>query len=515
MSIKRTLAAAFILGSLLLPSTVSAQFIWPYKVVNGKAVTEVPERPAGQESALNMATPKMKVVRVAFVGLGMRGHDAVERWTHIPGIQVMALCDYERDRAERCQEYLRKASMPAADIYSGEDGYKALCKRKDIDLVYIAPDWKHHFLVAKEAMNNGKHVAVEVPAAMNLHEIWELINLSEKKRLHCMMLENCCYDFFELNSLNMAQKNVFGEVLYVQGAYRHELSKFWDAYWKKDAQDKLGWRLDYNQKFRGDIYATHGLGPIAQVLNIHRGDKMKTLVAMDTKSVNGKKQVEKMTGEPCNEFRNGDQTTTLISTENGKVIEIHHNVMTPQPYNRMYQLTGTKGFANKYPFEGYALSADELKSSGITPSSDNLSGHSYLSKADTEALIKKYESPIVAKYEKQAKEVGGHGGMDFIMDSRLVYCLQNGLPLDIDVYDLAEWCCLAELGSISMDNGNLPVEVPDFTRGQWNKVKGFHHAYASEADETQAAADAMAFTTKLKEAGKKYWEKADKAAKKK
>ena len=156
-----------------------------------------------------------------------------------------------------------------------------------------------------------------------------------------------------------------------------------------------------------------------------------------------------------------------------------------------------------------------MKKSGVTPSSDNLSGHSYLSQVDTKALIEKYESPIVAKYEKQAKEVGGHGGMDFIMDSRLVYCLQNGLPLDIDVYDLAEWCCLAELGSISMDNGNIPVEVPDFTRGEWNKVKGFHHAYASPADEAQAAADAMDFTAKLKEKGKKYWEKVDKAAKKK
>ena len=513
MSIRRSIATAFILSSLLLPSKVLAQFNWPYKVTNGKAVTEVPQRAAEQKSALNMATPKLKAVRVAFVGLGMRGHDAVERWTHIPGIQVMALCDHERDRAERCQEYLHKASMPAADIYYGEDGYKELCKRKDIDLVYIAPDWKHHFPVAKEALNNGKHVAVEVPAAMNLSEIWQLIDLSEKKRLHCMMLENCCYDFFELNSLNMAQKGVFGEVLYVQGAYRHELSPYWDAYWKKDAQDKLGWRLEYNQKFRGDVYATHGLGPIAEVLNIHRGDKMKTLVAMDTKSVNGKKLVEDRTGKPCTEFRNGDQTT-LISTENGKVIEIHHNVMTPQPYNRMYQLTGTKGFANKYPFEGFALSSDELKKSGVTPSSDNLSGHSYLSNVDAKALVEKYESPIVAKYEKQAKEVGGHGGMDFIMDSRLVYCLQNGLPLDIDVYDLAEWCCLAELGSISMDNGNIPVEVPDFTRGQWNEVKGFHHAYASPADEAQAAKDAMDFTAKLKEKGKKYWEKAEKAAKK-
>ena len=515
MNIKKIVLAFCITVCSLQPSLIQAQYNWKYKIENGKAITEVPQCPEGQKSALNLSAPKMKVVRVAFVGLGMRGHDAVERWTHIPGIQVVALCDYERDRAERCQDYLRKASMPATAIYSGEDGYKDLCKRKDIDLVYIAPDWKHHFLVAHEAMINGKHVAIEVPGAMNLSEIWQLIDLSEKKRLHCFMLENCCYDFFELNALNMAQKNVFGEILYVQGAYRHDLTQYWNEYWKKDAQDKLGWRLDYNKNFRGDVYATHGLGPIAQVLDIHRGDKMKTLVAMDTKSVNGKMHVKRMTGEECKEFCNGDQTTTLISTENGKVIEIHHNVMTPQPYNRMYQLTGTKGFANKYPFEGFALSSDEMKKSGVMPSSDDISGHSYLSKADADALIKKYESPIVTKYEKQAKEVGGHGGMDFIMDSRLVYCLQNGLPLDIDVYDLAEWCCLAELGAISMDNGNIPVEVPDFPRGQWNKTKGYHHAYANAVDEEKAAADAMAFTIKLKEKGKKYWEELDKSKKKK
>ena len=444
----------------------------------------------------------------------MRGPGAVERWTHIPGIQVVALCDYERERAEVCQKILRNASMPAAAVYSGEDGYKELCKRKDIDIVYIATDWKHHFLVAREAMLSGKHAAIEVPSAMNLHEIWELINLSEKTRLHCIMLENCCYDFFELNSLHMAQHGVFGEVLYVQGAYRHDLSPYWDAYWKQGADDKLGWRLEYNKDFRGDVYATHGLGPIAQVLNIHRGDRMRTLVAMDTKSVNGRKLVEQRTGKPCTDFKNGDQTTTLIRTEDGKVIEIHHNVMTPQPYNRMYQLTGTTGFANKYPIEGYALSSKNMSKAGVRPSADNLSGHEFLSRTDAEALVKTYTSPLVKKYGDEAKEVGGHGGMDFIMDSRLVYCLQNGLPLDMDVYDLAEWCCLAELGAISMDNGNIPVEVPDFTRGHWTDVKGFSHAYASPANEAQTAAEAQAFTTQLKVLGKKYWEKFDKKNKK-
>jgi len=181
--------------------------------------------------------------------------------------------------------------------------------------------------------------------------------------------------------------------------------------------------------------------------------------------------------------------------------------MTPQPYNRMYQLTGTKGFANKYPVEGYSLQSDEQNQTGI-PEMDNLSGHEYLNEAATKQLVNKYRSPIVERYEKKAKEVGGHGGMDFIMDARLVYCLRNGLPLDIDVYDLAEWCCLAELGSISMDNGNMPVEVPDFTRGHWRDIpNGYRHAFATPEQEAITDASAEAFTQKLKEAGAKYWEK--------
>jgi len=516
---KRNVFFSILVAALMLPVTMWAQqpeagkFDWPYTVKDGTIVTEVPTMPAGQKTALGLVTPKMDVVRVAFVGLGMRGPGAVERWTHIPGVQIVALCDYVEKRAEGCQKYLKNASMPPADIYSGENGYKELCKRNDIDVVYIATDWIHHFLVAKEALLSGKHVAIEVPSAMNMNEIWQLINLSEQKRLHCMILENCCYDFFELNSLHMAQQGLFGEVIYTMGAYRHELSQFWDYYWKTGDDDKLGWRLDYNQKFRGDVYATHGLGPVAQVLDIHRGDRMKTLVAMDTKPFNGRQLVKDRTGKD-EEFRNGDHTTTLISTENGKVIEIHHNVMTPQPYSRMYQLTGTKGFANKYPVEGYALSGKDMAEAGVQPDHENLNAHSFMSKKDMEALLKKYTSPIVKKYGEEAKEVGGHGGMDFIMDARFVYCLRNGLPLDMDVYDLAEWCCLAELGAVSMDKGNMPVEVPDFTRGHWNDVKGYRHAWASPEVEAATNASGKAFTEQLKSVGKVYWETLEKKGEK-
>lgn len=474
-------------------------------------VTDTPERPAGQEHALGLTVPKMEVVRVGFVGLGMRGPGAVERFTHIPGTHIVALCDYEKERAEKCQKFLQDASLPKAVIYDGEEGYKALCERNDIDLVYIATDWIHHFPIAKYALEHGKHVAIEVPSAMNLKQCWELVNLSEKNRKHCTILENCCYDWFEMNTLNMTQQGVFGEIIRAQGAYIHNLDSFWDYYWKNGKDDKLGWRLRYNMEHRGDVYATHGLGPVAQALNIHRGDRMTTLVAMDTKSVHGKELVEKATGAKCDTFRNGDHTTTLIRTLQGKVIEIQHNVMTPQPYNRLYQLTGTKGFANKYPIEGYALSKEQLASSGVKPQVEDLSSHSFLPQNEQNELIRKYQHPILKKYGEMAKKIGGHGGMDFIMDLRLVYCLQNGLPLDMDVYDLAEWCSLAELGSLSMENGCAPVAFPDFTRGHWNDIKGFKHANATQEEEAESMKKAMEATKRLKELGKKEWEESVKA----
>ena len=514
--LNQTLLGACVALLAFTAQTASAQYTWPWKWEKNTIVTETPARAEGQKNVIGLTTPKMSVVRVAFVGLGMRGPGAVERWTHINGIQVVALCDYDKNRAEGAQNILKKANMPEAAIYYGEDGYKELCKRPDIDLVYIATDWKHHFLVAKCALENGKNAAIEVPSAMNMQECWDLINLSEKTRKHCMILENCCYDEFEMTALNMAQKGLFGEVLRAQGAYIHCLDPYWAWYWKKDANDKLGWRMEYNKDYRGDVYATHGLGPVAQALNIHRGDRMTTLVAMDTKAVHGPEYVEKVTGEKCNDFKNGDHTTTLMRTANGKVIEIQHNVMNPQPYNRLYQLTGTKGFANKYPSEGYSFEGSQLKGTSVSPKVDKLDSHSFISQELKKELEKEFQHPIYKRYREMAKKVGGHGGMDFIMDSRLVYCLQNGLPLDMDVYDLAEWCCLAELGTLSMDNNCAPVSIPDFTRGHWNDVKGFNHAYASAQDEAQSASIAELFTTTLKAKGAKAAyqavEKAEKAA---
>ena len=498
-------------GAMAQSASKSTRWHWE----EGTLVVETPQRPAGQKSALGLTVPKMTTVRVAFVGLGMRGPGAVNRFAHIDGVQIVALCDYERDRAEACQRYLREQGLPPAAIYSGEKGYEEVCRRADVDLVYVATDWDHHFPVAKCALENGKNTAIEVPSAMNLEQCWELIDLSERTRKHCMILENCCYDFYEMNALNMAQHGVFGEVLRAEGAYIHNLDDFWDYYWKNpDGSDPygLGWRMKYNMENRGDVYAAHGLGPVAQCLDIHRGDRFTTLVAMDTKSAHGKAYVEKKTGRPCNSFRNGDHTTTLMRTAEGKVVEIQHNVMNPQPYNRLFKLSGTKGYATKYPEEHFALQGDALQGKDGAPQLDNLSAHGFISREQQDALVKAYYHPILKKYGERGREMG-HGGMDFVMDSRLVYCLQNGLPLDMDVYALAEWCCLAELGQLSMDHNSAAVAFPDFTRGEWNRVKGYRHAYATPEEEaaTEEAARASTEAQKQQCAKKKLWEKYDKA----
>ena len=449
----------FLACAVLLPACCSSGD--GYRIKDGVIVFDEPAPAKGQEDMLLFAADPIDTVRTGFIGLGMRGPDAVRRFTYIDGAKVVALCDLEADRVARSQEILAGRGKPAAAEYSGEDGWKQLCERDDIDLVYICTNWQTHVDMAVYAMECGKHVAVEVPAAMSVAECWRLVDTSERTRKHCMMLENCVYDFFELTCLNMAQQGLFGEVLHAEGAYIHNLEPFWDYYHDN-------WRLDFNQKHSGDVYATHGFGPDCQVLNIHRGDKLEYLVSMDTKSVVGLEVAKEKMG--VDTFANGDQTSTLVKTRNGKTILVQHNVYTPRPYDRMYQLVGTKGFADKYPNSAFAFEPDQIADAAAEY--DNLSSHSYVPREVRDSLMAKYKHPIAREIEEKALEVGGHGGMDFIMDYRLIWCLRNGKPLDMDVYDAAEWSCLGELTAASIANGSKPVKIPDFTRGRWNKVDG-------------------------------------------
>jgi hypothetical protein len=261
----------------------------------------------------------------------------------------------------------------------------------------------------------------------------------------------------------MAQQGVFGEIVHGEGSYCHNLDPFWNRY-------QGDWRMKYNRDHAGDVYPTHGIGPVCQALNIHRGDKMDLLVSVQTNAFRGQKIADARYGEGAYEYANGDNTCTIIRTRKGKTILVEHVVTTPRPYSRMFQLCGTEGFANKYPNEGLALGSHSVE--GID--SQNLDAEYYMSAAQRDSVMRIYQHPITREegFVEKAKRVGGHGGMDYIMDYRLIYCLHHGLPLDQDVYDAAEWSSLVELTEVSIKHGSMPVVMPDFTRGEWDKLDG-------------------------------------------
>lgn len=449
-------------------------------------VLPVPEREPGQTDVLNLVTEPMDTVRVAFVGLGMRGGDAVRRYTYIPGVKIVALCDVYEDRVKASNAYLQERGFPAAQEFYGDTAsWRQMVALPDVDLVYICTGWDWHTPIAVQAMKEGKHVAIEVPAAMSIDECWELVNTAEKTRKHCMMLENCVYDNFEMATLNMAQKGLFGEVIHVEGAYLHDLRSMNFALEGEPGHYADMWRLKQNTKRTGDVYPTHGLGPISQILGIHRGDRMKTLVSMNTDEFGMTAYAKEKFGDTSafarTPYKMGDHTTTLIRTEKGKTMMVQHDVTSPRPYSRIHQVSGTKGFAQKYPMMGIAL---EAGNEALSNDYQNLSGHSYVSPEVLEKLLADYQHPVIKQVGAQAQEVGGHGGMDFVMDYRLIYCLRNGLPLDMDVYDAAEMSCLTGLSELSIENGSAPVAIPDFTRGAWNRLQGQTYAFTpADAEE--------------------------------
>ena len=405
--------------------------------------------------AIELKCDPIETVRIGFIGLGMRGSGAIARYTQIDHVEIVAICDLVQENIDKCQKILTKNGLPKAAAYSGENDWKKICERNDIDLIYVCTHWELHTPIAVYAMEHDKHVAVEVPAALTIEQCWELVNTAERTRKHCMQLENCNYDFFEMATLNMAQKGLFGDIVHCEGAYIHDLrflnfdeKGYWDM-----------WRLKHLEKEDGNTYPTHGLGPLCHIMNIHRGDKMNHLVSMSSNQFGMSLYAKNKFGDSSEyakkNYKKGDMNTTLIKTENGKTILIQHDVTSPRPYSRLHTISGTNGFAQKYPQKGIALEPN---------------AHYFLAEEKLDSLLKEYAHPIVKEIEEKAKEVGGHGGMDYIMDYRLIYCLRNGLPLDQDVYDAAEWSAIIELSRKSVENNSEPIEIPDFTRGAWKKI---------------------------------------------
>lgn len=415
-----------------------------------------PPRPEGQTDVIELRCDPIDTVRVAFIGVGSRGKGAVRRYTFLEGVKIVALCDVVPENLDQAQQILQEGGFPEADTYSGEEEWKKVCEREDVDLVYICTHWDLHTPIAVYAMEQGKHVATEVPAAISIDECWQLVNTAEKTRRHCMQLENCNYDFFELATLNMVRQGLLGEIVHAEGAYIHDLRSHNfnvdDGYWKM-------WRLGHNEKRNANLYPTHGFGPICHILNIHRGDKMEYLVSLASDQYGMTEYAKEKFGEDSDyaarEYKRGDMNTTLIKTAKGKSMMIQHDVTSPRPYSRIHLVSGTKGFVQKWPVQGIALEPN---------------AHSFMNEEEMQDLLVQYEHPITKEVGEMARKVGGHGGMDFTMDYRLIYCLRNGLPLDQDVYDAAEWSSIIELSERSIENQSMPVKIPDFTRGAWQKV---------------------------------------------
>lgn len=396
--------------------------------------------------------PKLSTVRVGFVGLGMRGPGAVNRMSHIEGVDIKALCDLRPEKVQAMQNKLVGTSHKP-DTYTGkENAWKEMCDRDDIDLIYIATPWYLHTPMAVYAMEQGKHVAVEVPAAKTVEECWQLVETSERTKKHCMMLENCCYDFFELLTLNMARQGYFGDIIHGEGAYIHNLV---DLNFAKDGYYDM-WRLKENLHRNGNLYPTHGLGPICQVMNVNRGDQMDYLVSVSSNDFTMADTSRQLANsdpfykEYVSDNYRGNMNTTTIRTKNGRTIMIQHDVSSTRPYSRIHLVSGTKGVARKWPEAKIANSHE-----------------GWLSEQEFKALEKEYTPAITKKVGEMAKKIGGHGGMDFMMDWRLVDCLRNGLPLDQDVYDAALWSAVSPLSEWSVANRSQSVDVPDFTAGAW------------------------------------------------
>ena len=402
--------------------------------------------------------PKLKRVRIGFVGVGSRGTYALKRLALFPSVDVAAICDIDAQALTRCREHLASKKLAPAKEFLGPDAYRDLCQWDGVDVVYACVPWKLHAPVALEAMRGGKHAFVEVPATMDVDSCWELVETSEKTRQHCMMLENCCYGETEMLALNMCRLGVLGNTVYGEAGYLHsgatrgfELSKF---------------RAEWYQEHRGNYYPTHGLGPVAQYMNINRGDRFDYLNSMEGKSVGdwireGDVRWNGNNLETYKKYLTGTYNSSLIRTVNGKIILLNLSCSVPHPYSRMNTIQGTHGIMMDYP-----LRIDLEKEPGSGPR-----GHRSFDEKFTAECREKYKHPMWKLVGDIAKKVGGHGGMDFIMDLRWVYCLQNGLPLDMDVYDLASWSCLCEITEKSQAKRGAPVDIPDFTRGAWKTMK--------------------------------------------
>ncbi len=395
--------------------------------------------------------PPLDRVRIGFVGVGGMGLVHLENLLLLEGVELRAICDIREAHAERARDRVVAAGQPAPALFTrGPRDFERLCAEADLDLVYTATPWEWHVPVLLAALRHGKHGVTEVPAAMTVEDCWALVEAAEKYRRHCVMMENCNYDRFELMALNLVRQGVLGEVLHGEAAYLHDLREI------KFATEGEGlWRRAWSITHNGNLYPTHGLGPVANCMDINRGDRFLRVTSMSSPSRGLQAwQEEHLVAEDPRRrehYRLGDQNVSLIQTARGRTIYLAHNTNNPRPYSRLQLLQGTRGIVSGWPYRVHV--------EGRSP------GHRW---EDAEAYYPEYEHPLW-RSERIRQMDRGHGGMDFLEDYRLIECLRRGEPTDMNVYDAAALSAMVELSVRSVAQRGKPQDVPDFTRGGWQR----------------------------------------------
>jgi len=418
--------------------------------LGGMALSGCAGVPMTQPNTMFRDKPVGKV-RIGYVGVGGQGGGHVNNLSKITDAEIVAVCDIREERTKWAQDKLVAAGKPKPTAYTkGDYDFIRMCETEDLDLVYTATPWRWHVPVCVAAMKNGKHAATEVPAAPYLEDCWKLVETAEKYQKHCVMMENCCYDRMELMIFNMVRQGLFGELQHAECGYLHDLRGL-----KLSETAYQGmWRVYHSIKRNADLYPTHGLGPVAQWLDINRGNQFDHLVSMSCNSRGLPLFAEKKYGPDSKwakaKYKLGDVVNTLIRTTNGQTVLITHDTNLPRPYSRKILLQGTKGIVRKYPEE-------KIHIEGTSP------GHGW---EEVKNYYEKYDHPLWKDMQDKSKGAG-HGGMDFIEDYRLVECIKEGKPTDMNVYDAAAWSAVTSMSEKSIAKKSGSVDFPDFTRGKW------------------------------------------------
>jgi predicted dehydrogenase len=406
---------------------------------------------AAQSSAAAppLAVPPIDIVRIGFVGVGLQGGEHVQNFLKIPGCRITAVCDIRPERTAWATGAITGAGHPAPASYTrGPKDFERLCAEEDLDLVFTATPWEWHVPVMLAAMRHGKHAATEVPAAMTLDDCWAIVEAAERSRRHCVMMENCNYDRAEMMVFNIVRQGLLGEILHAEGGYLHDLREI-----KFERKDEGLWRRAWSTKIDGNPYPTHGLGPVANCLDINRGDRFDYLVSMSGPSRGlydwAREHFPADAPERQEKYVLGDVNTSLIKTARGRTVMVQHCTNLPRPYSRIHQVQGTKGIFQGYP--------NRLCIEGRSKP------HQWVEAA---SVREEFDHPIWRELEARAAGAG-HGGMDYIEDYRLIKCLREGLPTDMNVYDAAALSAVVELSVQSSARRARTVDFPDFTRGKW------------------------------------------------